>query len=256
MEEIVGGSKDIVPNKYTYEEQSVSTRSETNIGGDFVLRFEGDDTETISYDESAESFKSKLEALTTIHTVNVIKKYKSGTNAALGVVWIIKFTHLQHERVQGAGNIQLFTVATNSLTGVQANVYIEEVYRGTNPFYAEVSNLSPGVAYYFRIFAFNGAGFSPSSDVIKFTPREQPAALTSAVLQVASGTSLTVSFVSPAYNGGATVSAFKVEYYSKSPTFEIQAVSTSSEAGVVEIQRVETIADSNNINNFPPLFPW
>ena len=134
VEEIVGGNKDIVPNKYTYEEQSVSTRSETNIGGDFVLRFEGDDTETISYDESADSFKSKLEALTTIHTVNVIKKYKSGTNAALGVVWIIKFTHLQHERVQGAGNIQLFTVATNSLTGVQANVYIEEVYRGTNHF--------------------------------------------------------------------------------------------------------------------------
>merc|ERR1711871_587295 len=250
VEESVSGNKDIVPNKYTYVEQSVSTRSETNIGGNFVLRFEGDDTETISYDESAESFKSKLEALTTIHTVNVIKKYKSGTNAALGVVWIIKFTHLQHERVQGAGNVQLFTVVTNSLTGVQANVHVEEVYRGTNPFYAEIQNLSPGVPYYFRMFAFNGAGFSPSSDVIKFTPREQPAAPTSAVLQVASGTSLTVSFVSPAYNGGATVSAFKVEYYSKSPTFEIQAVSTSSEAGVVEIQRVETIADSNNINNF------
>jgi uncharacterized protein YpmB len=250
VKEVASGNSDIVPGAYTYEEQSITTSADTSIGGNFVLQFEGDDTATIAYDEAESSFKTKLEALTTIHTVNVVKKYTSGTDDTLGVTWIVRFTHLLHERMQGAGNVQLFTVSTNTLTGVQASIYVKEIYRGTNPFYSEVTGLSPGVQYYFRAFAFNGAGFSGPSDVISFTPREQPASPTSAVLHVASGTSLTVSFMSPAYTGGAAISAFKVEYYSQAPTLEVQAISTSSEAGVVEIQKVETIADTNNINNF------
>jgi hypothetical protein len=235
VKEISSGNNDIVPGAYTYEEQSVTTRSDTAIGGNFILRFEGDDTGVIAYNENANTFKTKLEALTTIHTVNVVKKYASGTDDSLGVTWIIRFTHLQHERMQGAGNIQLFTVSTDNLTGVQASVNVKEVYQGTKPFYSEVNGLSPGVKYYFRSFAFNGAGFSLPSNVIDFVPREQPASPTSAVLNVASGTSLTVSFMSPAYTGGAAISAFKVEYYSQAPTLEVQAISTSSEAGVVEI---------------------
>ena len=87
--------------------------------GTFIVHFEGASTQPISYDESASSFKYKLEMLPTIHTVNAVKRFsKTNGLANDGVTWVVRFTHLQHERTQGAGNIQLFTV-TSSLTGTE-----------------------------------------------------------------------------------------------------------------------------------------
>ena len=191
-----------------------------------------------------------MEQLPTIHTVNAVKRLSKSTGLETdGVTWVVRFTHLQHERTQGAGNIQLFTV-TSSLTGTEAGVVVREDIRGSNPLHTEINGLLPGVPYYVRVHAFNGAGYSVPSDVAHFTPREQPSSPTNALLFVDSATSLQVTFNSPAYTGGAAVSAFKVETYSSSPIYEVQAISTSSEGGITEIQAVETIANANNINNF------
>jgi hypothetical protein len=89
--------------------------------------------------------KSKLEALSTIHTVNVVKTQTvPASGDTHGVTWAISFTHKMHERIQAAGNIGLLLADTQSLTGTQAGVYVTEVIRGTDPFKYEVTGLTAG----------------------------------------------------------------------------------------------------------------
>jgi hypothetical protein len=54
------------PGHYTYEVQTVRSASLSPIDGTFKLNMEGYDTELIEHNESAISFKQKLESLHTI----------------------------------------------------------------------------------------------------------------------------------------------------------------------------------------------
>lgn len=60
---------------------------------------------------------------------------------------------LLHERIQAAGNIGLLLADSSSLSGTQANVYVTEIMKGTDPFKYEVTGLTVGIPNYVRIFA-------------------------------------------------------------------------------------------------------
>jgi hypothetical protein len=72
-----------------------------------------------------------------------------------------------------------------------------------------VGGLTNGARYYFRVYARNAAGYSPSSNIINATPRTVPSAPTAA--RAARGSfSVTVTW-GPSSNGGAAVSRYVLE---------------------------------------------
>ena len=251
IDEITTGSGDITPGDFTYETQAISTEGLSDLGGTFTLEFEGYTTGTIAFSASAAVMKSSLEALATIHTVNVVK---TQTNAVAGdvggVTWEVSFTHKVHERIQAAGNIGLLLADFSSLSGTEATVHVTELLQGTDPFKYEVSGLTVGVSNYVRIFAYNSLGYGPYSDVLSVTPMSSPSAPTMASLSVNSKTSLTTTWSPPVSTNGAPVTEYNVEWYKEEPAVEVQMVTTSSNGHIEEIQMIETAADTDSISNW------
>ena len=144
--------------------------------GTFDIGMEGFST-TIAWNESAAQMKAKLEALSTIHTVNVeVEDVKDSAGVATGEkIWTVAFTHMTHERVQGAGNIQRMTASNySSLNGTNAKVEVFEEIVGTNPLEYSITGLTAGVKYYARVSAYNAVGFGPLTNVVENFPRSQP----------------------------------------------------------------------------------
>lgn len=102
---------------------------------------------------------------------------------------------------------QLFTSGTTQ--SVQLT-YLE----GGSPYSKTIGGLTNGVQYYVRVAAFNsqGIGEFAASTPDKLAPHEAPDGPKNVRLRVTSNSMLTVSFESPDYNGGDTVTGFKVEW--------------------------------------------
>jgi hypothetical protein len=250
IEEVTAGIGDITPGDFTYETQMITTEALSNIGGTFTLEFEGYTTQAIAFSASAADMKSKLEALYTIHTVNVKKTQTDlGAGDVAGVTWEVSFTHKVHERIQAAGNIGLLLADSSLLTGTQANVYVTEVIQGTDPFKYKVTGLIAGIPNYVRVFAYNSIGLGAYSDVLTVTPMNSPSAPTSTTLSVVSKSSLKTTWSPPVSTNGSPVTAYKVEWYKEEPSVEVQMVTTSSNGHVEEIQMIETTAISDSIAN-------
>ena len=102
---VTNGYSDLTPGDFTFEVQTIETSANSNLGGSFILSFEGQNTAAIAYNADGPTLKTRLEALPTIHTVNVVAS--STATAASGMVWKVTFTHLNQEYIQGAGNSEL-----------------------------------------------------------------------------------------------------------------------------------------------------
>ena len=194
--EVTPGVSDLTPGAYTYEVQTVTTSAATAItGGAFTLTFEGY-TATFNYDYTGEQARLALEALQSIHTVDVTVVPNPATTG--GRVWTITFTHLRDEVVQGAGNLFLLTAVATGLTATEPKVVVAEKIKGTDPMRLSLTGLTPCVRYYLRTSVSNAAGFSSLSPVISAVPRSQPDTPAAPSLTIwPSGTDVTIRWSAP-----------------------------------------------------------
>lgn len=251
IKEKVAGRGDIFPGDYTNEVQAVTVSSLSPVSGTFTLAFEGNEMAAVEFDEPAESFKSKLEAIDTILCADV-KRFTIDADLSL-YSWYITLSWLNGEIVPGAGNLGLFTVmSTDNLSGNGAVVGVFELVVGTNPMEYTISNLLPGVQYYGRVAAHNSRGFGEFSADTTGTPQGQPGPPVNATLAIAGGSSLTTTWSRPLSDGGAPVSGYLVEWYTTAGPgeSEVQMITTSAKKGVSEVQTVSIKADKDNLGGF------
>ena len=78
----------------------------------------------------------------------------------------------------------------------------------SNPY--SVTGLTNGTLYYFRLTAINALGSSSPSASVSATPRTTPGIPTSVTATILSPTSVSVSFVPPASNGGDAITSYVV----------------------------------------------
>ena len=246
--EKVKGVADIVPGAFTYEEQAVAVRASSKVSGHFRLSFEGKETANITFDESRESFKYKLEALKSI-SVAFVKRELVDKRLQL-YVWTVRFAYLKHETLLGAGDVGLFLVPANHLEGNRARVDVVQNVKGTSPLQFSVSGLKAGTLYFARVSAQNAKGFGPASAVASAMPVGQPSEPTQATLAVAGGSSLKASWSPPVSDGGSALTNYAVEWYSAPGTPEVQVVTTSAEKGTIEVQTLEIGADTEGISGY------
>ena len=249
--EKVAGNADIYPGDYTNEVQAVTVSSLSTVSGTFTLAFEGKEIASVAYDESAETFKAKLEAIETIFCTDV-KRFT--VNADLNLYrWFVSFSWLNGEVVPGAGNLGLFTVlSTDNLDGNGANVDVFELVAGTNPMEYTITNLIAGVQYYGHVAAHNSRGFGEFSAATTGLPQGQPGPPTDAAVAIGSGSTLSAGWSRPLSDGGAAVSGYMVEWYTTADPGknEVQMITTSAKKGVSEVQTVSIKADENNLGGY------
>lgn len=249
--EKVAGSADIYPGDYTNEVQAVTVSSLSAVSGTFTLAFEGNEMAAVAYDESAESFKGKLEAIDSIFCVDV-KRFTVNTELNL-YSWFVTFSWLNGEIVPGAGNLGLFTVvSSDNLNGNGADVGVFELVSGTNPMEYTITNLIAGVQYYGRVAAHNSRGFGEFSAATAGLPQGQPGPPTDAVVAIGSGSTISTTWSRPSSDGGAAVSGYMVEWYTTADPGknEVQMITTSAKKGVSEVQTVSIKADENNLGGY------
>lgn len=249
--EKVTGRSDIYPGDYTNEVQAVTVTSLSAVSGTFTLAFEGKELAAVAYDESAESFKGKLEAIDTIFCVDV-KRFTVNEHLNL-YSWYVTLAWLNGEVVPGAGNIGLFNVvSTFNLDGNGADVGVFELVAGTNPMEYTIPNLLPGVQYFGRVAAHNSRGFGEFSTDATGLPQGQPGPPVDATLAIDSGSAISTTWLSPVSDGGAALSGYMVEWYTVADpgTTEVQMVTTSAKKGVSEVQTVSVTAEENNLGGY------
>ncbi|CAM9326506.1 unnamed protein product, partial [Hapterophycus canaliculatus] len=249
--EKVVGKSDIYPGDYTNEVQAITVDALSPVSGTFVLAFEGKEIAAVSYDESAESFKTKLEVIDTIFCADVTR-FTVDEDLNL-YSWYVTLAWLNGEVVPGAGNLGLFTVvSTSDLDGNGADVGVFEVVAGTNPMEYTIQDLLPGVQYFAHIAAHNSRGFGEFSADVTGLPQGQPGPPVDATLAVGSGSSISFSWARPLSDGGAAVSGYMVEWYTAADpgTNEVQMVTTSAKKGVSEVQAISVKADEDNLGGY------
>ena len=255
-----GGSADTYPGAFTNEVQTVYVSKlpgfTTPATGTFRLMFEDKMTDTIDVSASADEVKAALEALGTVHTVNVESQNLDGQSG-----WIIIFTHLIDEGGMGAGDIDMLRVVDSALSEpAVTSVKVFENVKGTEPFLYTIDRLTEGQTYYARVFAQNQVGWSKPSVVTSAIPMSQagiPAMVNVSIPPDSHGTSLDVSWLPPPQNDLGTggddndeLLVYEVEYYSTPPVRAVQKITTSSTRGVVDVQTIRSAADSDSISGF------
>lgn len=251
FKETVAGDADIYPGDYTNEVQAVTISSLSVVSGTFALAFEGKEVASLAFDETAESFKAKLEAIDTIFCGDV-KRFMVDADLNL-YSWHITLAWLNGEVVPGAGNLGLFTVlSTDNLDGNGVDVGVYELVTGTNPLEHAIPNLLPGVRYYARVAAHNSRGYGFFSDVSTGLPQGQPGPPLEPTLAISGGSAITASWSRPSSDGGAAITGYKVEWYSTEDTGtnEVQMITTSAKKGVSEVQTVSIMADEDNLGGY------
>ena len=265
VEEVVGdpgggGSADIYPGAFTNEVQTVYVRKlpgfTSKLTGTFRLMFEDKTTDAIDVSASKDDVKAALEALGTIHTVNVESQNFNGQPG-----WIVTFTHLIDEGGKGAGDIDLLRIVDAQLSEpTVTSIEVFENVKGTEPLRYTIGGLTEGQIYYARVFAQNQVGWSKPSFVCSAAPMSQPgipAMVNVSIPPDSHGTSLDVSWLSPPTldDGGISGSGdellgYEIEYYSTPTVREVQKITTSSTRGVVHVQTIRSAADSDSISGF------
>ena len=248
--EIQKGVEALYPGAFTYEVQEIYTQSNSELSGKFHLSFEGKVTEEISVGASALEVQNTLQALSSIHLVKVEKEIID--SSIKNELWTVTFAHLNHELINGAGNIHLLRVHSTNFgaTVVSPSVQITEKIRGSNPLEIKLDGLETGSPYYLRVMAYNVKGFgSASSPISSATPRSHPG-LPTVLADVVDATSVKVTWTEPADINGNSIDEYRVEWYRKTGTNEELTITTSAEAGIPEIQTVTSFADDDSIGGY------
>jgi len=107
----------------------------------------------------------------------------------------------------------LIEYSTNS----QFNGALSTIYTSISsgaPYFKAISGLTPGVFYFVRVSAFNSQGYGPSTLTTpsSLNPYQASDGPTNVLFYPTSDSMLTVSFGYPAYDGGDTVTGYRVEW--------------------------------------------
>lgn len=109
---------------------------------------------------------------------------------------------------------------------------------GGAPYFRTISGLTPGVPYYFKVFARNrqGLGVAQATTPPFLNPAQEPASPTSVSLAVTSDSMLTVSFDEPTSNGGDDIVSYLVEW-DTTPNFNSAASAPFKGTALVDASR-------------------
>jgi len=161
------------------------------------------------------------------HAASTQKPMKSPTGPTAVTMSVISGTSLRliwSPPVDDGGDtitsyaVEWDTLSNFSSTGKQTHTVL--YLAGGAPFVYTITGLQMGQVYYARVKASNAEGFGAitASTPTSEHPRQLPTAPTNVQVAVTSGSKLTVSFASPASNGGDTVTKYKIEW-DKSTSF-------------------------------------
>ena len=263
--EVLKGRADIVPGSFSFEEQLISIEALSPLSGTFTLDFEDEQTEPISVGASAADLAAALDGLSSIHTVSVsavpalaysefgahpshpAATHSEVASPARASAWMVTFTHMVHERYQGAGNIGMLRMNASLTLGTALRASVTEFKRGTEPLRLVLSGLSAGVSYFARVTAYNSRGHGLPSSVVSETPTSQPGPPEHVSVAVSNADSLDISWKAPQSFGGEPLSSFSVQWYAEPPVRPVQTVSVSASSGVPDVQHIQTLADADDI---------
>jgi len=108
----------------------ISVEDGNALGGTFRLSYEGETTESISFDASSSEVKNKLEKLSSIGTVNV---YRGPPDEQNGYSWEVQFiSHLNHGNIESleAFGDGLYTTNPIGLSNVKVETITDGSYIG------------------------------------------------------------------------------------------------------------------------------
>ncbi|KAK1941929.1 Titin [Phytophthora citrophthora] len=137
------------------EVQTISTKaSADDISGSFTISFQFVGGAVINFDDTAADVRTKLQSLSTIGRLNVIRT----ANTDFGATWTITF-------LSNLGDLRLLSVDDQTLLkGTGVNVVVQEVVKGVDvDFETIIEGLDPGQDYYVRAFARNENGYGTST---------------------------------------------------------------------------------------------
>ena len=120
--------------------------------------------------------------------------------------------------------VSLYSNNVHLSSGALANISVSNLVTGkvystcTGTFEVPSSQaLTTGQSYYARVFAVNDIGYSlPQVSLSSQKPMIVPNSPTSVSLSVVSSSELKVTFNPPAYDGGDTITSYKIEYSTSS----------------------------------------
>eukprot|EP01029_Cantina_marsupialis_P004229 TRINITY_DN1423_c0_g1_i1.p1 TRINITY_DN1423_c0_g1~~TRINITY_DN1423_c0_g1_i1.p1 ORF type:complete len:6993 (+),score=3165.97 TRINITY_DN1423_c0_g1_i1:2976-20981(+) len=148
--------------------------------------------------------------------------------------------------------IEWSTLSDFSVVGNHEVTYIPDwdssVYGSTSIHYV-IPQLTSGTVYYIRVKAHNSQGYSEpqSSSPTNEYPRRAPSAPVNVVVQSTSQSMITVSFTSPADNGGDAVTLYKIEWDTTSAFNSLNTLPNKGSAVVSASEHSSyTIGSSSN----------
>lgn len=163
------------------------------------------------------SLQSKLEYLSTINSVNVVR---STIGADGGYTWTVTFQDVGDDFVLAPDTPNSLTCLNDICGGGDYRVTTTKLTAGVNnpactgtQVIPTTGALNKGQLYYVRVFAFNRIGFSPPGSAPNpQKPMVVPGPPTGVTLQVASVSELKVLLSPPDDNGGDTITEYLVEW--------------------------------------------
>ena len=183
-------------------------------GGQFQLSFEGQRTQALAHDISAEALKSALESLTTIGKVDV-NQFTNNNGHNYFVTFLSEL-----------GNLSPIAVDDSQLNGPNAKIIVTTIKNGVLPSKYDsvfvdqssrslrINNLLNGKKYIVQVRSMNSEGLGDFSLAMQspISPKEAPSSPINVQIFALSDTFLRVSWDSPNFNGGDVISQFKVQW--------------------------------------------
>ncbi|KAL8005508.1 putative ankyrin repeat and fibronectin type-III domain-containing protein [Plasmopara halstedii] len=248
--ELVQGFKDLAIGDFTHEVQEVASEGVSPISGSFSLNFNGQMSASIDVGASALTMQAALQATSAMYSIKVTKTVRDA--AVNTAVWSVTFAYLRGEKMIGAGNIFMMTVAESHLTGTGAFVYVANKVTGSDSFRFALTDLRPGVRYFAHVMAYNADGFgSATSPLATAITCSQPRPPLSVIASVLNESTLTVSWgANTAESTLCKVDRYKVDWYRAEGIQEQQMITTSAAKGLPEIQRLVSFVESRTIAGY------
>jgi hypothetical protein len=120
----------------------------------------------------------------------------------------------------GGDTITKYRIDYSTSSNFASYKSVEVKQLAATPFTKTIDNLTPGVRVYVRVSAYNNQGYGDTAASVptSLNPYQPSDAPTQVYLAATSDTMLTVSWRPPAYNGGDTITKYRVQW-DVSPTF-------------------------------------
>ena len=225
------------------------------LSGDFTLSLNGEVTEYLPYDVSADALEYALEALDEVGDVDVTRH---GPDVNGCCDWDITFlSNLGPLPILAGDDLDLKGTGS-AISATKQVVGVAPPFNGTDYgsrsiielsyLSAVISPLTQGVPYYFRVTASNALGSSlavASEPPLAIPFPRSPSPPSYVDLEAKDGSTLTLVIGEPKHNGGEIIDKYRVNYGTKEFHNEKQRISLTC-SPESEVQTLTTYADDIN----------